>query len=879
MTKAVHLFALLCLFPAPESSAAQGPDAGQLTAFPLSVGGMRTPLDILVDAHGYAWLLDERSVFCLVDGDPERFWTAGDERHLTGFIGADEQGIHIATDAGPVTVPIADAAITPVHLANPADPKHLQLPDGTTVQLADSGWLSLRGMDSERHLDLSQEQHTNLFQFIPGDQGRVVYDPSNGIWVLGSNGLVLVSLERPLFEVYDVPEGLGKVTQVVDDTAADRRFVLSGDHGLVVQRITTGKVVRWIHADADGAPIHGNKWRAWNGAPYFQGARAVYRYDTATDRVEKVLDLDKVLADRTRDRRINDFEIDPDQGLAFIGTKDNVLVTFDLRTGRTAVRDVKPEGTFSGIDLILETALFGQDQGLVFAEHGQFIADGLDGPVRPAQERWPSFRFGPNFRAAGGHVVADTLVVIAGFADGIFLYNIPRDSLYRPTGMDTDRLLMSDVFWDGLQHVYGMCREGLLVLDLRQGDVTILNGEDGLPLDNLYYRYMSVSAPGELVLGLTDRYARFRTRDLLRKDASGLFIENFSVNGQPVAGAPYQPFGSTWRTDHAHNSVGLRIGRAQRTTPPFTCGFVRLDGLPGSVRFVDDTDPILFQALSTGDHRIELGFSRHGPFTTLLQVDVLPPFWSTWWFYLLGAAVVIGIVTGFMWLRFRAVRAQAELKAAYDLRITQLELRSLRAQMHPHFLFNSLNSIKSFIAANESRTATRYLNKFAQLVRSILNNSSKPLVELSSELQALKLYLELEQMRFEKKFNAEVTVDPRIDPEQVRIPPLIMQPYAENAIWHGLMHKKGDRALHIRVAPEGDDLLITIRDNGIGREAARALRSRSASPHRSLGMTITAEVIQRTRTDGRSGVEVVDLYDAQGSAAGTEVRIRIPLDR
>lgn len=851
---------------------------GGITAFPLSVGGMRMPLDLLVDANGHAWLLDERAVFCLVDGDPELFWSAPEDRRLTAFRGADMLGLQVATDQGDVRVPIAGAVIAPVHMADATAPRKLTLPEGALVQLADSGWLLMHGQAGEHAIDLNFGRHSNLFRFDPGEQGRLVYDPHNGIWVLGGNGLVLVDIGHPVFDLHDVVTGLGKVTQVVDDTVADRRFVYSIDQGLLVQRISTDEDLRWFRQDASGAPIGGTKWHTLDGEHYFHGPRSVYRYDKAADRVKRILDLDEVLADRTRDRRINDFAMDERQGFAYIGTKDNMLVTFDPRTGRTAVRDVKPEGTFSGIDLVVEIAPFGRDQGLVFAEHGQFIADGFAGPIVPAQERWPSFRFGPNFRAGGGCVVADTLVVIAGFVDGIFLYDILRDSLYRPLGMNADRLLISDVFWDGRDHVYATSREGLVVIDLHHGDLTMLRGDDVLPLDNLYYRYMNMTAPGELVLGLTDRYARFRTRDLVRTDDAGLSITHLTVNGHRVPGVPYLAFGSTWRTDHEHNSIALHMGRAHHTTPPFTRAYLRLDGQPGSVRFVDGADPILFQALPEGGHSIELGFAPTGPFTMALRVEVRPPFWGRWWFYLLVTAAIAGIGLGFMWLRVRAVRAQTELRTAYGLRITQLELRSLRAQMHPHFIFNSLNSIKSFIAANEPRTATRYLNKFSQLIRSILNNSSRPVVELASELKALKLYLELEQMRFEKSFQVTVDVDPRIDPEQVRIPPLIMQPYAENAIWHGLMHKEGARTLHIAVVPDGPDLLITVRDNGIGREAARALRARSATPHRSLGMSITAEVIQRTRTDGRSGVEVEDLHDAQGAPAGTEVRIHIPLD-
>jgi len=255
-------------------------------------------------------------------------------------------------------------------------------------------------------------------------------------------------------------------------------------------------------------------------------------------------------------------------------------------------------------------------------------------------------------------------------------------------------------------------------------------------------------------------------------------------------------------------------------------------------------------------------------------VDVLPPIWRRWW-SIAAMALMLMLATALLvtW-RSRVLRSKALMQAEYDARITELELSSLRARMHPHFIFNSLNSIKSFIAANEPRTATRYLNKFAQLVRSILNDSGKAEVDLRSELKGLELYLELERMRFDGSFDLDLRVDPAIDPDRVLVPPLIVQPYAENAIWHGLMHKIGDRKLTINVSRENGALHITVRDNGIGREASRALNAMSARKHRSLGMSITKEVIARSGPG--AGVMVKDLKDSNDRPAGTEVHIRIP---
>ncbi|HOP45358.1 MAG TPA: hypothetical protein PLA11_17670, partial [Flavobacteriales bacterium] len=131
MLRGIHLLALSACIVIGGPATAQPSEEGHITAYPLSVGGMREPLDLLVDANGYVWLLDERSVFCLMDGDPELIWSCPDDRILSQFIGADEKGLHIATNALPWHVPLQGAAIRPVHLADPADPTSTRLSDGT----------------------------------------------------------------------------------------------------------------------------------------------------------------------------------------------------------------------------------------------------------------------------------------------------------------------------------------------------------------------------------------------------------------------------------------------------------------------------------------------------------------------------------------------------------------------------------------------------------------------------------------------------------------------------------------------------------------------------------------------------------------------------
>jgi len=209
----------------------------------------------------------------------------------------------------------------------------------------------------------------------------------------------------------------------------------------------------------------------------------------------------------------------------------------------------------------------------------------------------------------------------------------------------------------------------------------------------------------------------------------------------------------------------------------------------------------------------------------------------------------------------------------------ELEMQALRAQMNPHFIFNSLNAINRFILQNNKAEASEYLTKFSRLVRMILQNSQVPLVSLESELKALGLYLEMEALRFDNYFTYKISVQKDIDVEVLKLPPLIIQPYVENAIWHGLMHKEEKGQLDIEVLQEKEWFYVKVNDNGIGRKRAFELASKSATKHKSMGLKITAHRIAITldANNGESGVAINDLVNPDGTAAGTEVVLKMPV--
>ena len=222
----------------------------------------------------------------------------------------------------------------------------------------------------------------------------------------------------------------------------------------------------------------------------------------------------------------------------------------------------------------------------------------------------------------------------------------------------------------------------------------------------------------------------------------------------------------------------------------------------------------------------------------------------------------------------------SQLRSDFERRAAEAEMAGLRSQMNPHFIFNCLNSIKLYATENDSEKASDYLTKFSRLIRMVLENSRSERVTLRNELDMLQLYADMEIMRFKQKLSFFVEVEPGIDAGFVEIPPLLLQPYVENAIWHGLMHKTEGGTVRIRASQPQENLLqLAITDDGVGRTRAAELKSKSASHRKSFGLKMTSERIALVNQLYHTQTQVLiqDLVDADGQPAGTEVILQIPI--
>src|SRR5690606_33925030 len=248
-------------------------------------------------------------------------------------------------------------------------------------------------------------------------------------------------------------------------------------------------------------------------------------------------------------------------------------------------------------------------------------------------------------------------------------------------------------------------------------------------------------------------------------------------------------------------------------------------------------------------------------------------------YIVLSIVVSIGLIflTVLIILISRQLRILKSQKLLIEKQNKEIEMKALRSQMNPHFLFNSLNSIKHFIVKNDSEIAAKYLTKFSKLIRLVLENSKYNLISLTRELEGLKYYLELEHIRFNGKFSFEITGLQDVD--YAHVPPLILQPFVENCIWHGIMNKNdGEGLIIINVAETNIGIQIEIEDNGIGRDAAAKFSIARTTKSESMGLDITHRRLQTlNKIIGiESKIEVVDLVNSEGVGCGTRVILTLP---
>ncbi len=283
-------------------------------------------------------------------------------------------------------------------------------------------------------------------------------------------------------------------------------------------------------------------------------------------------------------------------------------------------------------------------------------------------------------------------------------------------------------------------------------------------------------------------------------------------------------------------------------------------------------------SLGFGNNKIQArSIRRDGkPSTQVAEISffIKTPFWKSSLFWLLTMLTAFGLTIFLLQKRNRQKQLMAVEKVSTEKKLTELEMQALKAQINPHFVFNCLNSIKGFIFEKDYRQADKYLDKFSDLLRSTLDNSSSAIISLNEEVKYLDNYLQLEKLRFDEKFEYNIDVENNIDKNDCFVPAMLLQPYVENAIRHGIRFLQGKVGqISIKVTKDGNNLICRIDDNGIGREKALALRNQMHTEYQSRGMQLSKRRADLYNIE----LEIIDKSDEKGVAGGTAIILKIPL--
>jgi|TARA_R110000782_G_scaffold237188_1_gene323601 sensor histidine kinase YesM len=363
--------------------------------------------------------------------------------------------------------------------------------------------------------------------------------------------------------------------------------------------------------------------------------------------------------------------------------------------------------------------------------------------------------------------------------------------------------------------------------------------------------------------------------DRIRQDSlpPSVFINSVKINGKDTTTL------SHYELSHENNAIEFNISGISNSPSGIQYKYM-LEGFDKEWIYTVNTS-IYYTSLAPGSYTFKVfAMNDSGIWSTVPSVisfTIQPPFYMSAWFLL---TLVFGvIIIGF--LIYFLIQKQNQLKnkqiEEQKQRALASELQALRSQMNPHFIFNTLNSIQNFISKNESKDASIYLSKFAKLMRATLANTKRQRISLKDEIETLTLYLELEQLRLNNKFSYEILVDETIDTQYEQVPSMLIQPYVENAIWHGISHKEGNGIIRIQFLPENEHLLkCVVEDNGIGRENAIKLKQNTTSP--SFGMNITKERVEllNSLNGNQLSVKINDLK-INNQPAGTRVELYVPI--
>lgn len=457
------------------------------------------------------------------------------------------------------------------------------------------------------------------------------------------------------------------------------------------------------------------------------------------------------------------------------------------------------------------------------------------------------------------------------YADGQILKWSPStkalQQFFLPQEMNSD---IFDMVYDHDNNWWVATNNGMVCFTESTGTFRRFTTTDGLYSNTMRGNFL-ILKNGDIIYGDPEYFTTFNPSSLLSSVtySPSITLTGIYVNGQATGWDSTKEL----HLGYTENNIVFNWAIQDYANPFHNLYYCKLVGIDKEWRYVGNIGEVQYANLNAGNYQLLLKAATANGVISDHNLDIhfsiSLPFWRTGWFWLIILMVIALIITWAVIKRIRSIKR----KAALQQKISELEMKALRAQMNPHFIFNSLSSIQESIVTGKTDAASKYLGKFSKLIRMVLENSGRKFISLTDEMTYLRLYLELESFRFEN-FSFSIVADDETDTSFIRISPMIIQPYVENALKHGLAHKDGEKILSIHFfhSPE-NQLGVIITDNGIGRKSSALINASRQPGHHSLGMQITEQRLILLHENSKSPVEITDLYDDEGNPAGTRIKL------
>ncbi len=567
------------------------------------------------------------------------------------------------------------------------------------------------------------------------------------------------------------------------------------------------------------------------------------------------------------------------EGVIWIGTASNGIISFSYKTNKFrhfAHNPLDPDG----ISDYQTNSICEDKEGQIWIGHGSVATDRLN----PSTGKIKHYQYHFNDSTGISSNVVNTILKdshgnlwFGTLGGGLCRYHDSTDTF--TTYTEKDGLLdnsINSILEDNSGNLWlgtsmGICRFSPTTETFTNFDY--LNSSKSNKERRLYFR----SKDGMMFFNGGDGGVRAFNPD---KVVPNLYIPpivltDFALFNQAIPG---QNEAKTIELEHDQNFFSFEFAALNFTNAQDNKYTYKLDGVDKNWVFSNTRRIANYTSISPGTYIFHVKGSNNENLWNnegaTMKIIIHPPWWKTSWAYILYTLIFLtGLYSIASLQRKKLIGKERGLR-----KMKELEMQALRAQMNPHFIFNCLSSINHFVLKNETEAASDYLTKFSRLIRTVLNNSKKPMIPLEDELEMIQLYLEMEKLRFKDAFTFCIRVDKKVDAASIFIPPLLFQPFIENSIWHGLMHRPDPGKLDVYLNVENNILLCTIEDNGVGRSYARAIASKSVEKQKSMGIEITRQRL--ALINGKNGVfqndfVIEDLHDGTGHPTGTKVLMRI----